>query len=84
MDNVDCVGDESSLFNCSFTADHNCNHFEDAGVTCGLAIQCEDGWLVVMMKHRVEWKFVPLVFGEQSVMISGEVMMQLWLVNNLV
>ena len=43
MDNVDCVGDESSLFNCSFTTDHNCDHFEDAGVTCGLAIQCEDG-----------------------------------------
>ena len=43
MDNVDCVGDESSLFNCSFTADHDCDHFEDAGITCGLEIQCKDG-----------------------------------------
>ena len=36
MDNVDCVGTESSLFNCSTNnlGSHNCEHYEDAGVAC--------------------------------------------------
>ena len=36
LDNVDCFGTESSLFNCNANpvGNHNCEHFEDAGVTC--------------------------------------------------
>ena len=34
MDDVQCVGSESSLLDCSHTKDHNCRHYEDAGVTC--------------------------------------------------
>ena len=36
LDNVDCVGTESSLFNCSANSvgNHNCIHFEDTGVAC--------------------------------------------------
>ena len=36
MDDVDCSGDESSLFNCTYTSDHNCQHYEDIGVICGM------------------------------------------------
>lgn len=36
LDNVDCTGYEPSLFACRHPAigDHNCNHGEDAGVSC--------------------------------------------------
>lgn len=37
MDDLSCNGDESSLLNCSFNPNHNCVHFEDAGVVCGNA-----------------------------------------------
>lgn len=37
MDNVECDGTEGTLFNCSaLISSHNCAHFEDAGVTCGM------------------------------------------------
>ena len=36
LDDTMCVGTEISLFNCSASqlGDHNCDHFEDAGVSC--------------------------------------------------
>ena len=36
LDNVQCVGTESSLLDCPNNGlnIHNCNHFEDAGVFC--------------------------------------------------
>ena len=36
MDNVFCVGTESTLFDCSHNGfdNHNCQHYEDAGVVC--------------------------------------------------
>ncbi len=41
LDNVECAGNEEFLVNCSAPAvgDHNCNHFEDAGVLCEGMIQ---------------------------------------------
>ncbi|XP_073411989.1 scavenger receptor cysteine-rich domain-containing protein DMBT1-like [Dendrobates tinctorius] len=38
LDNVQCNGDESSLFDCSYPGikQHNCDHSEDAGVTCSV------------------------------------------------
>ena len=37
LDNVNCLGSESSLFLCrhSGVKKHNCDHHEDAGVRCG-------------------------------------------------
>ena len=34
MDDIACVGNESFLFNCKHNKDHNCHHYEDAGVKC--------------------------------------------------
>ena len=36
LDNLQCSGDEDSLFHCSHNGlnIHNCIHFEDVGVTC--------------------------------------------------
>ena len=36
LDNVQCVGNESSLTDCQANAvgSHNCGHYEDAGVRC--------------------------------------------------
>lgn len=34
LDNVRCTGRESRLIDCTALTMHNCNHGEDAGVTC--------------------------------------------------
>ena len=43
LDEVFCVGDEDSIFDCqSQLNDHNCHHFEDVGLQCsneGLKLQ---------------------------------------------
>jgi deleted-in-malignant-brain-tumors protein 1 len=42
IDNVNCVGNESLLLDCSYITDHNCVHAEDSGVVCGEA-ECDEG-----------------------------------------
>ena len=36
LDNVQCTGNEASIFSCSHNSigSHNCGHSEDAGVIC--------------------------------------------------
>ena len=34
MDDVQCIGSESYLTNCSHTTNHDCDHSDDAGVSC--------------------------------------------------
>ena len=34
LDDVQCIGNESSLLNCTYTSQHNCVHGEDVGVQC--------------------------------------------------
>ena len=42
LDNVDCIGNETNLANCSHNGvgDHNCRHSEDAGVICSQGKLC--------------------------------------------
>ena len=37
LDNVQCGGSEDRLIDCTYITMHNCNHGEDAGVTCAAA-----------------------------------------------
>ena len=37
-----CVGNESRLVDCQYTAIHNCLHSEDAGISC--KAECEFKW----------------------------------------
>ena len=34
FDEVQCIGTEQSLDECTFITDHNCDHTEEAGVIC--------------------------------------------------
>ena len=34
LDDVQCIGNESSLLSCTYTSQHNCVHGEDVGVQC--------------------------------------------------
>ena len=34
FDNVICTGNENYLYQCRYTTNHNCVHFEDVGVVC--------------------------------------------------
>ena len=34
MDEVCCSGQEQSLTDCPHTSNHDCSHYEDAGVVC--------------------------------------------------
>lgn len=34
MDDLYCIGNETSLLDCPHTTTHNCNHGEDAGLVC--------------------------------------------------
>ena len=39
-----CTGSEQSIFDCSYTTDHNCGHYEDASVRCPIATsECSGG-----------------------------------------
>ena len=37
LKNVDCVGNETSLLNCSYDSDIDCDHSSDVGVICPCA-----------------------------------------------
>ena len=38
LDNVECTGTESKLYDCVTIDSHNCDHSEDAGASC--QVQC--------------------------------------------
>ncbi len=45
LDDVNCVGTETRLVDCPTRplGDHNCGHYEDAGVTCPSVAACTQG-----------------------------------------
>ena len=42
FDNIRCIGNETSIFNCPLQDYHDCSHFEDASAICASA-ECSDG-----------------------------------------
>ena len=57
IDDVQCDGDESDLFACSYTTNHNCVHAEDAGVQCaGLGSEWISLLQYVLMFSTNFWK----------------------------
>ena len=38
MDDLECRGNETSLFDCPFNENSKCGHGEDAGVFCGVTL----------------------------------------------
>ena len=42
MDNVQCTGNEGFLVNCTYRPNHDCFHSKDAGITCGVTLQCNN------------------------------------------
>ena len=45
LDDVNCIGNETSLLNCTHLTTHNCGHQEDAGVAC-------PGKILVIIGHK--------------------------------
>lgn len=41
LDDVHCEGDEERLVDCPASTEHNCRHYEDAGVECQPS-KCQD------------------------------------------
>jgi hypothetical protein len=66
LDNVNCRGNERSLFNCSYVKKHNCIEDERAGVACpghnGPLVRLVDGndgySGIVEVFHDAEWRSV--------------------------
>lgn len=60
LDEVRCTGSESALINCSFNTlgVHNCDHNEDAGVSCeGVKVFC----LFFCLNHYVHIMYTPWI-----------------------
>lgn len=53
LDDVDCSGQETSIFNCRVNQQSNCDHSEDAGVVCESPgkIFCELWKLLVVVAY---------------------------------
>ena len=48
LDDVMCIGTESSLLDCEYDANTiDCGHFEDAGVTCAESIGVLQSYLLI-------------------------------------
>ena len=45
MDNVSCVGTESSLFTCNYTRYINCSYYKDVGVRCAVLNGIVISWI---------------------------------------
>ena len=49
LDDVACVGNESRLVDCQYTAIHNCVHNKDAGISCKHECKCAWPWCPVFL-----------------------------------
>ena len=57
LDDVACVGTESSLFNCGYTSYHNCSHHQDAGVRCIVSKLKQNFESLIIIYRLYFWKY---------------------------
>ncbi len=57
LDDVRCIGTETTLLDCPYNPNHNCIHLEDAGVRCipckYISILSELAMLRIQQKHNI-------------------------------
>ena len=54
MDDLECNGTESSLFDCAFSENSNCGHAEDAGVFCGVTLGKYAMIIIIIMPYNMQ------------------------------
>ena len=64
LDDVQCTGNELLLTSCPYNPNHNCGHFEDAGVVCGVAECNETAIRLVGGTSELEGRVEICYFGQ--------------------
>ena len=58
LDDVACVGNESRLVDCQYTANNNCTHTEDAGISCKAECKCMHDYIIYYGNVEHWWGLV--------------------------
>ena len=56
MDDVSCVGTESSLLDCNYTRYHDCHNFTGAGIRCGSKFHTCMSIIIIIINRLHFWK----------------------------
>ena len=60
LDDLRCTGNETDLFDCPGTFNHNCNHGEDAGVSCATVT---NSGAYISLDICMGYKYISFILG---------------------